>query len=100
MIGCSARALHSLLRGPLKETVRHVRYRPGGTRYHVRDVTTSVEPLKQEIEERRRRAEELEATDRAAKKARLAAAEAAQAARKAKQDRRSSRRPSQKPASK
>jgi hypothetical protein len=56
MIGCSGRALHSLLRGRVKETVRHVRYRAGGTRYHVRDVVTATEPWKQEIEERRRRA--------------------------------------------
>lgn len=95
IIGCSGRALHSLLSRRLNNRVRHVRYRPGGTRYHVQDVLTAVEPLKPELEEHRRRAEELEASNRAAKAARLAAAEAAQSARKAKQARRSSRGPSQ-----
>jgi MarR-like DNA-binding transcriptional regulator SgrR of sgrS sRNA len=95
MIGCSGRALHSLLSRRLNDRVRHVRYRPGATRYHVQDVLTAVEPLKPELEERRQRAEELEAKNRAAKAARLAAAEAAQSARKARQARQSSRRASQ-----
>jgi hypothetical protein len=92
-LGCSGKALHSLLGGRLYGLVRFVRYKPGGTRYCVADVLTAVEPLKAEIEERRRCAEELEATDRAAKAARVAAAEAAQSARKAKQADRTRREP-------
>jgi hypothetical protein len=44
MIGCSGRLLHSLLSRRLSDRVRHVRYRPGATRYHVQDVLTAVEP--------------------------------------------------------
>jgi hypothetical protein len=73
LLGCSGRALSELLQGPLHARVRFVRSKPGPWRYSVKDALVAIEPHRVEIEARRQRAVELEASNRTAKAARIAA---------------------------
>jgi hypothetical protein len=80
MIGCSAKALRGLLDGPLCLRVRYVHRNPGPCLYAVADVLAAVEPHRGQIEERRLRAAEHEAAERAAKVARATGRQEAHAA--------------------
>jgi hypothetical protein len=73
LLDVSGKTIRRLLGGPLRETVRFVRFKPGACRYCVADVLRAVEPLKPQIAEWRRRADDLESEQRAAKAARIAA---------------------------
>jgi hypothetical protein len=76
-IGCSARVLRELLRGPLADRVRRVEYyNPGPWRYAVADALEAVKPHLAWIEERRQRGIEHEAAERAAREAKKTAAPA------------------------
>lgn len=69
--------LHELFEGPLYGRVRFVRCKPGPWRYSVNDARAAIEPYRGEIEARRVRALELEASQRAAKAAKIAASQVA-----------------------
>lgn len=77
LLGVSRKVLVSLLRGVLAEQVRFVRYANQAWRYSVADARTAVEPHRPAIEARRRKADELEASNRAKAAARRALAAAA-----------------------
>jgi hypothetical protein len=77
LLSCSARMLNELLQGPLNARVRFVRRKPGPWLYSVTDARVAVEPYRAAIEARRQRAIELEASNRAAKAARIAASQVA-----------------------
>ncbi|MGO9837395.1 MAG: hypothetical protein ACLP1X_24655 [Polyangiaceae bacterium] len=73
LLDVSGKTIRRLLGGPLHETVRFVRFKPGGCRYCVADVLRAVEPLKPQIAQWRQRADDLERQQRAAKAATIAA---------------------------
>jgi hypothetical protein len=77
LLSCSARVLNELFQGPLHAHVRFVRCKPGPWRYSVTDARTAIEPYREEIETRRARALALEASNRAAKAAKIAASQVA-----------------------
>jgi hypothetical protein len=83
LLGVSRASLAPLLRGPLYKHVRFVRMPPGasGHRYSVADARRAIEPHREAIVERRRKADELEAQEQAAAAARKAKASAPKAAR-------------------
>lgn len=76
-VGCSNNVLRELLAGPMRKSVRWARREPAPTVYAVADARAAFEPHRAEVEARRLRAIELEATGRAARAARIAAADAA-----------------------
>jgi hypothetical protein len=84
ILGCSNNMLRELLRGPLR-TVRWARREPAPAVYSVADARAAFEPHRAELEARRLRAIEVEASGRAARAARIAAADAANAALRASQ---------------
>jgi hypothetical protein len=83
MLDVSTSALRIVLKGDASEQVRFIRCRPASeSRYAVTDVRAVVEKNRGWLDERRRQAEQLEATQRAAKQAKRAANEAASNARR------------------
>ncbi len=74
ILGVSRKILCVLLRGALAEQVRLVRYAASPWRYSVSDARTAIEPHRPAIEARRRKADELDAANRARAAARRAAA--------------------------
>jgi hypothetical protein len=72
-LGCSRKALESLLGGPLYRLVRFVRQKPGPTLYSVSDVRTAFEPYRAGIEARKAQADAMQASQLAAKRAKGAA---------------------------
>jgi len=83
MFDVSANALRIALEGPGRDRVRFVRGKPASdTRYAVGDVKALVEQQRTWFDDRRRRAAELEASQRAAKAAKKAANEARSEARR------------------
>ena len=78
----STSALRIVLKGDASEHVRFIRCKPSSeSRYAVADVRAVVEKNRKWLDERRRDAAQLEATQRAAKQAKTAANEAASNAR-------------------
>ena len=89
MFDVSANALRIALEGPGRDRVRLVRAKPASdTRYAVGDVKALVEQQRAWFDDRRRRAAELEASQRAAKAAKKAANEARSEARRSPPSRR------------
>jgi hypothetical protein len=84
-LGCSNNVLRELLAGPMRKSVRWARREPAPTVYSVVAARAAFEPHRAEVEARRLRAIELEATGRAARAARIAAADAANIALRATQ---------------
>jgi hypothetical protein len=84
-LGCSNNVLRELLAGPMRKSVRWARREPAPTVYSIADARAAFEPHRAEVEARRLRAIELEATGRAARAARIAAADAANIALRASQ---------------
>jgi hypothetical protein len=76
LLGCSNRALHQLLSGPLSKRVRFVRD-PKPWRFSVADARAAFEPYRAEIESRRQRAIALDESNRAARAAKIAASQVA-----------------------
>jgi hypothetical protein len=76
LLGVSRASLTPLLRGPLYKHVRFVRMPAGtgGHRYSVADVRRAIEPHREALAERRRKADEREAQEQAAAAAARASA--------------------------
>jgi hypothetical protein len=74
ILGVSRKVLCGLLKGAMAKNVRFVRYASEPWRYSVSDARTAIEPHRAAIQERRRKADELEASNRAKAAARRAAA--------------------------
>lgn len=74
ILGVSRKVLCALLRGAMASHVRLVRYAKSPWRYSVADARTAIEPHRAAIKERRRKADELDAANRARAAARRKAA--------------------------
>ncbi len=74
ILGVSRKVLCGLLRGAMAPQVRLVRYAKAPWRYSVADARTAIEPHRAAINEHRRKADELEAANRARAAARRKAA--------------------------